>query len=68
MNDDDKLSNIRHSLAHLLASSVLEMFPDAKLGVGPVIETGIYYDFELPRSLSPEDLKELQKKMKKLAK
>ncbi len=64
MNNNEQLSNIRHSLAHVLASSVLEMFPDAKLGVGPVIETGFYYDFELPRSLTPEDLKELQKKMK----
>jgi threonyl-tRNA synthetase len=64
----EKLNHIRHSLAHILASSVLEMFPDAKLGVGPVIETGFYYDFQLPRSVTPEDLKALQKRMKHLVK
>ncbi len=68
MNNQDKLHNIRHSLAHLLASSVLELFPDAKLGVGPVIDTGFYYDFLLPRSLTPEDIKQLEKRMKHLAK
>lgn len=66
MNDNDKLYNIRHSLAHLLASSVLEVFPDAKLGVGPVIETGFYYDFQLSRPVTPDDLKDIEKKMKKL--
>ncbi len=65
---NEKLQNIRHSLAHLLASAVLEMFPDAKLGVGPVIETGFYYDFELPRPLTLEDLPKLQKRMRELAK
>ena len=66
MNQDEQLSNIRHSLAHLLASSVLEVFPDAKLGVGPVIDNGFYYDFQLPRPLTPDDLKDIEKKMKKL--
>jgi len=61
----EKLSHIRHSLAHLLAASVLEMFPDAQLGVGPVIENGFYYDFLLPRALTPNDLPKLQKRMKK---
>ena len=65
---NEKLHNVRHSLAHLLASSVLEMFPDAKLGVGPVIETGFYYDFLLPRPLTLEDLPKLQKRMRELAK
>ena len=49
----DKLESMRHSLAHLLASAILEMFPEAKLGIGPVIENGFYYDFELPRTLMP---------------
>ncbi len=62
------LDHKRHSLAHLLAASVLEMFPSAKLGVGPVIENGFYYDFLLPRPLTPEDLPKLQKRMKELAK
>ena len=64
--DKSKLEHIRHSLAHVLASAVLEIFPEAKLGVGPVIETGFFYDFLLPRTLTPEDVKELQKRMKKL--
>jgi threonyl-tRNA synthetase len=62
----ENLDPIRHSLAHLLAAAVLEKFPDAKLGIGPVIENGFYYDFELPRSLTPDDLKDLEKAMRKL--
>ncbi len=65
---NDSLNNKRHSLAHLLASSVLEMFPEARLGVGPVIDNGFYYDFELPRPLTPEDLPKLQNRMAELAK
>lgn len=64
----DNLNNKRHSLAHLLASAVLEQFPDAQLGVGPVIENGFYYDFLLPRALTPEDLPKIQERMKELAK
>ncbi len=62
------LEHKRHSLAHLLASAVLEQFPDAQLGVGPVIEHGFYYDFLLPRALTPEDLPKLQSRMQELAK
>ncbi len=62
----ENLDPIRHSLAHLLAAAVLEKFPDAKLGIGPTIENGFYYDFELPRSLTPDDLKELEVAMRKL--
>lgn len=62
----DNLDGIRHSLAHLLAAAVLKKFPKAKLGVGPVIETGFYYDFLLPHTLTPEDLKDLEKDMKKM--
>ena len=61
------LDAIRHSLAHLLAAAVLKEFPDAKLAIGPTIENGFYYDFELPRSLTPDDLKTFEKTMKKLA-
>ena len=60
-----KLYNIRHSLAHMLAQAVLDMFPDAKLGTGPVTDDGFYYDFELPRTLIPEDLPLLEKRMMK---
>ncbi len=63
---EQSLTNIRHSLAHLLAASILELFPDAKLGVGPVIEHGFYYDFLLPRALTPDDLPKIQKRMKKM--
>ena len=59
------LDHIRHSLAHLLAAAVLKKFPDAKLGIGPTIENGFYYDFLLPQPLTPADLKEFEKSMKK---
>lgn len=57
---------VRHSLSHILAIAVLEMFPEAKLAIGPAIEDGFYYDFELPRTLIPEDLPILEEKMKKI--
>lgn len=60
------LDHVRHSLAHLLAAAVLEEFPNAKLAIGPTIENGFYYDFELPRSLTPEDLAKFEKSMRKL--
>lgn len=63
---NEKLHNLRHSLAHILASAVLEAFPKAQLGVGPVIEHGFYYDFLLPRALTPEDLSRLEKRMREL--
>jgi threonyl-tRNA synthetase len=59
----NNLEKIRHSLAHLLAAAVLTKFPKAKLGIGPVIENGFYYDFLLPRTLTPEDLSDFEKKM-----
>jgi threonyl-tRNA synthetase len=57
---------MRHSCSHVLAQAVLEMFPEAKLGIGPTIDDGFYYDFDLPRTLIPEDLPLLEKKMKKI--
>ena len=66
MENNDKLAGIRHSLAHLLAAAVLKKFPDAKLAIGPVIENGFYYDFLLSRGLTPEDLKDFEKDMKKM--
>jgi threonyl-tRNA synthetase len=68
MKQEDKLYGMRHSAAHVLAQAMLEIFPDAKLGVGPVIEHGFYYDFELPRALTPEDLVDLEARMKKIVK
>jgi len=60
------IDGIRHSLSHLLATTVLKKFPKAKLGIGPTIENGFYYDFLLPRTLTPNDLKEFEKEIKKL--
>lgn len=59
---------MRHSCSHVLAQAVLQMFPEAKLGIGPTIEDGFYYDFDLPRTLIPEDLPLLEKKMKQIVK
>lgn len=58
----------RHSYSHVLAAAVLEMFPEAKLAIGPAIENGFYYDFDLPRTLIPEDLPLLEEKMRKIIK
>lgn len=60
------LDTKRHSFAHLLAAAVLQMFPEAKFGIGPVIENGCYYDFLLPRTLIPEDLPLLENKIRQL--
>ena len=61
-----KIDHIRHSLAHLMASTIQEFFPGVKFGIGPVIENGFYYDFGLPKSLTPEDLPKIEKKMREL--
>lgn len=66
--NSSSLEEIRHSLAHLLAAAVLKKFPKAQLGIGPVIENGFYYDFLLPRPITPEDLKEFEKEMKQMIK
>ncbi len=68
MQRSQKISSLdekKHSLAHLLAAAVLKKFPTAKLGIGPTIENGFYYDFLLPRSLTPEDLKEFEKNIRR---
>ncbi|MDI6820637.1 MAG: threonine--tRNA ligase [Patescibacteria group bacterium] len=62
------IENIRHSLSHLLAAAVLQKFPKTQFGIGPTIENGFYYDFLLPQSVKPEDLKELEKTIKNLIK
>ncbi|MBU1178048.1 threonine--tRNA ligase [Patescibacteria group bacterium] len=59
---------LRHSTAHVMAAAVLEMFPEAKFGIGPDIENGFYYDLELPRTLIPEDLPLIEKKIAKIIK
>ena len=58
-----KIERLRHSTSHVMAEAVLSMFPEAKFGIGPVIENGFYYDFDLPRTLTPDDLPEIERKM-----
>lgn len=64
----NNIDKIRHSLSHLLAMAVLEKFPKAQLGIGPVIENGFYYDFLLPRSIEENELMEIEKRMRELIK
>src|SRR5438477_6766676 len=66
--DPDGLEVLRHSTAHLLAYAVKELFPDAQVTIGPVIEDGFYYDFSYKRPFTPEDLAAIEKKMAELAK
>jgi threonyl-tRNA synthetase len=61
---EDRLYRMRHSAAHIMAEAVLEMFPEAKFAIGPPIDNGFYYDFELSRALTPEDLPEIEKRMR----
>jgi threonyl-tRNA synthetase len=63
---DEKLEVMRHSAAHVMAEAVQSIFPDAKFGIGPAIENGFYYDFDLPRSLTPDDLPLIEAKMREI--
>ncbi len=64
--EDSRLYRIRHSAAHVMAQAVLELFPEAKYTIGPPIENGFYYDFDLPRPLTPEDLEKIEKRMREI--
>ena len=64
MSREEKLERIRHSAAHVMAEAVQSFFPEVKFGIGPAIENGFYYDFDLPRPLTPEDLPAIENKMK----
>ena len=55
---------MRHSFSHVMAEAVLQMFPEAKIAIGPAIDEGFYYDFDLPRTLTTEDLAEIETKMR----
>jgi threonyl-tRNA synthetase len=82
LNDDDfalgvedfdseqeyKLHCLKHSTSHIMAAAVQQIFPDVKFGIGPPIKNGFYYDMELPRPLTPEDLAEIEGRMKKIVK
>jgi threonyl-tRNA synthetase len=63
---EQKLETMRHSASHVLAEAVASIFKNVKFGVGPAIQDGFYYDFELPRPLTPEDLPVIENKMREL--
>ena len=65
---DEALYALRHSTAHVMAGAVLELFPEAKFGFGPPVQDGFYYDFDLPRALTPEDLAKIEVKMQDVVK
>jgi len=65
MENSEKLHNIRHTLAHLLAMAAKEFDPEVKLGIGPVTDDGFYYDFQFTKTPTPEDLKQFEKSMRK---
>jgi threonyl-tRNA synthetase len=63
---EDYLHRLRHSTAHVMAQAVLEKFPRGQIAIGPPIEDGFYYDFDLPRPLTPDDLKEIEARMREI--
>jgi len=66
--EESHLYKLRHSTAHVMAQAVLDKFPDAKIAIGPAIEDGFYYDFDLPRPLTPEDLDDITARMREIIK
>ncbi|MEV0648603.1 threonine--tRNA ligase [Phytomonospora sp. NPDC050363] len=68
LDSPDGLNVLRHSTAHVLAQAVQDLFPDAKLGIGPPIRDGFYYDFDVENPFQPEDLKKLEKRMQEIVK
>jgi threonyl-tRNA synthetase len=66
--DEEGLDIIRHSTSHLLAQAVKQLYPDAQVTIGPVIEDGFYYDFSYPKGFTPEDLQKIEKRMEELVK
>ena len=68
MSDMERLQTLRHSASHILAQAVLRLFPDARLAIGPAIDTGFYYDFDVEKAFTQEQLDEIEKEMKKIVK
>jgi threonyl-tRNA synthetase len=64
--EEEQVARMRHSASHIMAEAVQSLFPEAKFGIGPMIENGFYYDFELPRALAPEDLPVIENKMREI--
>jgi threonyl-tRNA synthetase len=68
MRDEDGVNIMRHSCAHLLGHALKQMYPDVKMAIGPVVENGFYYDIEMEHKVTPDDLKQIEKRMLSLAK
>ena len=68
VGSDDGRAIMRHSTAHVMAQAVQELFPEAKLGIGPPVENGFYYDFDVAAPFSPEDLKAIEQRMRQIVK
>src|SRR3954447_824586 len=68
IDTDEGRAVLRHSCAHVLAQAVQDLFPEAKLGIGPPITNGFYYDFDVPRPFTPEDLEQIEARMRKIVK
>jgi threonyl-tRNA synthetase len=66
--DDDAVAVLRHSAAHVLATAVRQLFPEARIGFGPPIQDGFYYDFEVPRPFTPDDLQAIERRMHEVVK
>ncbi len=66
LDSEDGLNILRHSTAHVMAQAVQDLFPQAKLGIGPPIENGFYYDFDVPEAFGPDDLKAIEQKMRQI--
>ena len=63
-DEEYELARMRHSAAHVMATAVRDIFPDARFAIGPAIENGFYYDFDLPRTLTPDDLEDIEARMR----
>jgi threonyl-tRNA synthetase len=68
MKDISKIEKMRHTASHVLAQAVLKLYPDTKLGIGPAIENGFYYDFDFVEPITEKDLSRIESEMKKIAK
>ena len=68
LDSEDGLAIMRHSATHVMAQAVQEIYPNAKLGVGPVIKDGFYYDFDVENPFTPDDLKAIEKRMQRIIK
>ena len=68
IGSDEGLAIVRHSAAHVMAQAVQELFPKAKLGIGPPVENGFYYDFDVEQPFQPDDLKRVEKRMREIVK